>query len=57
MPLRDDDLLRTFTEYRCDLVLDDRRQGSAVIVRAFAKEDYMAICVSGRSLLAVYTPK
>jgi hypothetical protein len=57
LPFRDDDLFRTFTDYSCDLVLEDGRQGAAVVVRAFAKEDYMAICVSGRSILAVHKPQ
>ena len=57
LPFRDDDLLSNFLDYCCDLVLEDKRQGAAVIVRVFAKDDYMAICVSGRSLLLVHKPQ
>ena len=57
LPFRNDDLLRTFLEYCCDLVLEDGRHGAAMIVRVFAKEDYMAICVSGRTHLTVPKPQ
>jgi hypothetical protein len=54
LPIHDDNLLRTFIHYRCDLVLADKRQGMATIVRVFAKDkDYMAVCVSGASKLTV----
>ncbi len=53
LPVCDERLLRTFIDYRCDMVLDDGRQGAAAIVRVFAKDDYMGLCVSGISKLLV----
>lgn len=57
LPFRNDDLLQTFLDYCCDVVLEDGRQGAAMIVRVFAKEDYMAICVSGRTHLLAPRPE
>ena len=51
LPICDERLLRTFTDYRCDLVLEDGRQGAAAIFRVFAKDDFMGLCVSGMSVL------
>lgn len=53
LPFHDENLLKTFIHYRCDVVLDDRRQGAAAIVRVFAKDDYMGLCVSGVSKLVL----
>jgi hypothetical protein len=53
LPVADRRLLETFITYRCDLVLEDGRQGAAAIVRVFAKDDYMGFCISGLSKLIV----
>jgi hypothetical protein len=53
LPMPDRSLLETFIAYRCDLVLEDKRQGTAAIVKVFAKDDYIGICISGVSKLVV----
>jgi hypothetical protein len=51
LPFRDDNLLHNFIDFDCHVFLEDGRQASGVICRVFAKEDYMAMCVSGRTKL------
>jgi len=53
LPIQHENLLHTFIYYRCHVVLEDKRQGAAAIVRVFAKDDYMGMCVSGVSKLVV----
>lgn len=53
LPMPDRSLLETFIAYRCDLVLGDKRQGTAAIVKVFAKDDYVGLCISGVSKLVV----
>jgi hypothetical protein len=53
LPVPDRSLLETFIGYRCDLVLEDKRQGTAAIPRVFAKDDYLGLCVSGITPLVV----
>ena len=43
----------TVIAHRCDLVLEDKRQGTAAIVKVFAKDDYVGLCISGVSKLVV----
>jgi len=53
LPMPDRSLLEMFIAYRCDIVLEDKRQGTAAIVKVFARDDYVGLCISGISRLVV----